>query len=144
MSSPIDLVLSRLEPFKLRATGPDRWRALCPAHDGKNGTSLSVGVGENGAVLLRCWNGCELEAVVSALGLEMHDLFPPPDAHARPMRHPFLPADVFHAVRHEISVVAVIAADMRQHKTINELDWQRLALAARRLDEIGKASYGGR
>lgn len=77
MSSPIDLVLSRLEQFKLRAHGRDRWRACCPAHGGSNPSALSVGVGADDQVLLRCWHGCEVEQVAHALGLDLTDLFPP-------------------------------------------------------------------
>ena len=77
MSRPIDAVLSRLDGFKLRENGRDRWRACCPAHGGKNASALSIGVGADEQVLLRCWHGCEVEQVAHALGLELSDLFPP-------------------------------------------------------------------
>lgn len=51
MSRPIDVVLSRLEGYRLRPNGPDRWRACCPAHGGSNPTALSVGVSADDAVL---------------------------------------------------------------------------------------------
>lgn len=75
--NPIDLVLTRLEPFLLRESGRDRWRACCPAHGGRNPSALSIGIGDAGGVLLRCWSGCEVEQVAHALGLELQDLFPP-------------------------------------------------------------------
>lgn len=47
----------------------------CPAHDDRQ-ASLSIGEGADGRVLLRCFAGCEVEAVVERLGLSMRDLFP--------------------------------------------------------------------
>ncbi|HEY6356040.1 MAG TPA: hypothetical protein VIY30_16265, partial [Burkholderiaceae bacterium] len=74
---PIEIVLARLEPYRLRSNGPDRWRARCPAHGGSNPSTLSIGIGDSDSVLLRCWHGCDVEQVARALGLELADLFPP-------------------------------------------------------------------
>jgi len=49
--------------------------AFCPAHDDRNNPSLSVGVGEDGKVLLHCFVGCTFEDIISAMGLEQPDLF---------------------------------------------------------------------
>jgi putative DNA primase/helicase len=67
-------VLGRLRNVQARQAGG--WDALCPAHDDQR-RSLSVGVGDNGTVLLRCHAGCNAEQIVSAVGLTMRDLFPP-------------------------------------------------------------------
>jgi hypothetical protein len=48
---------------------------LCPAHDDNN-PSLSISEGADGRVLIKCHAGCEVEAVVEAIGLTMADLFP--------------------------------------------------------------------
>lgn len=53
------------------------WKAKCPAHDDKR-PSLSVAEGEDGRILLKCFAGCEPEAIVKALGLTVCDLFPNP------------------------------------------------------------------
>jgi len=37
---------------------------------------LSIGLGEHGQVLLKCFTGCSLERIVEAMGLTMTDLFP--------------------------------------------------------------------
>ena len=47
--------------------------ACCPAHDDKN-PSLSI-VEREGKILLKCFAGCQADAVVAAMGLEMSDLF---------------------------------------------------------------------
>ena len=46
-------LLNRLD--RLRKTG-EGWSALCPAHADKN-PSLSVGMGDGGQILLRCFAG---------------------------------------------------------------------------------------
>jgi hypothetical protein len=51
-----------------------RYMALCPAHDDSE-NSLSIGLGGEGRVLLKCFAGCTVEEVVQALGIEMGDLF---------------------------------------------------------------------
>ncbi len=50
-----------------------RWQARCPAHEDTD-TSLSIGVGDDGTILLRCWNECERGSVVARLGLTINDL----------------------------------------------------------------------
>jgi len=49
--------------------------ALCPAHDDHD-PSLSVSEGDGGKVILHCFAGCELEAILDAAGLGWSDLFP--------------------------------------------------------------------
>jgi hypothetical protein len=78
--NPVDKVLATLE--RVRHKGGGKWDACCPAHDDRN-PSLSIAEGDNGAVLLKCFAGCETAAVVAAMGLEMSDLFPPRDSHSR-------------------------------------------------------------
>ena len=91
-SSPIlEQVLSQLKGVRTSMRG---WRACCPAHADRK-PSLSIGLGEQGQVLLKCFAGCSLERIVEAMGLTMTDLFPEetpaPDGQATPSvktRHP--------------------------------------------------------
>jgi AAA domain len=70
-------VLGRLENVRDKGTG-NGWDALCPAHDDRR-RSLSVSIGRDGKVLLKCFAGCPTEEVVAALGLSMSDLWPKDD-----------------------------------------------------------------
>jgi len=76
--TPLELVLDALRGRGLAVADRPKggnWTCQCPAHaDGEE--SLSVGEGDNGAVLLQCFAGCRAEAIVAALGLKMADLFP--------------------------------------------------------------------
>ncbi len=64
------------------------WTARCLSHvDRKN--SLSVGEGQDGRVLVKCFAQCAQEAIVNALGLDMSDLFADPpksgNQHGKPL-----------------------------------------------------------
>jgi 5S rRNA maturation endonuclease (ribonuclease M5) len=72
-------ILARLKNVKKTQSG---WVACCPAHDDKT-PSLCVAESD-GKILLNCQANCPVESVVSALGLEMADLFPPKDAPPSP------------------------------------------------------------
>jgi hypothetical protein len=76
MNEPLQLVLSKLEDAK--PTGKGKWKALYPAHPDRR-PSLSISSVPDGTVLLKCHAGCNLAAVVGALGLKMRDLFPRTD-----------------------------------------------------------------
>ena len=72
-SSPaLEQVLSHLKRVRTSERG---WKACCPAHPDRT-PSLSIGLGEQGQVLLKCFAGCSLERIVEALGLTVNDLFP--------------------------------------------------------------------
>lgn len=140
MSAPIDLVLSRLEGYKLRANGGSRWRSCCPAHGGNNPSALSIGEGDGGAVLLRCWQGSEVEQIAHALGLDLADLFPPrPVGHTsgRPARRRMLTAgQALDLLDSESMLVVVCASDMARGLALDDNTRERLRLGAARISLI--------
>lgn len=80
----------------MRQTGPGRWIACCPAHDDRS-PSLSIRELEDGRVLAHCFSGCQVADVLTAVGLEFFDLYPPDSraiGHANPERRPFNAVDV--------------------------------------------------
>ncbi len=68
----IDSILQRLE--KVRGKGP-KYMACCPSHQDRT-PSLAIQELPDGRVLMHCMAGCEVLDVLSAIGLEMGDLFP--------------------------------------------------------------------
>lgn len=70
---PVDLLLSKLARVKPTGTG---YTAQCPGHEDRE-NSLSINVGDDGKVLLKCHAGCETEHVLDAIGLQFRDLFSP-------------------------------------------------------------------
>src|SRR6266478_3022948 len=71
-TTPIQFVLNRLRGVKKNGAG---WVALCPAHEDKK-PSLSIKEAADGKALLRCFAGCELDAICAALQCGKRDLFP--------------------------------------------------------------------
>jgi hypothetical protein len=71
-SPVLDHVLAHLKGVRSSLHG---WRACCPAHADRE-PSLSIGLGEQGQVLLKCFAGCSLDHIVEAMGLTLADLFP--------------------------------------------------------------------
>lgn len=66
--------LSRLDNVKPKS---GYYMARCPAHDDKE-NSLSLRVGEDERILLKCHRGCTVPQIVAAMGLSEKDLFPEP------------------------------------------------------------------
>ena len=145
--SPIDRLLSRLD--RVKATGPGRWSASCPGPLHKHGDrspSLSIATGDDDRVLLKCFSGCDVSAIVSAVGLELSDLFPPrPVTHAGPVpahRRPKISdRDLLAIIRREVCIVAQAGEEL----LIGPLavpDLDRLRSAVRRL--FGVLTEAGR
>jgi putative DNA primase/helicase len=70
VAANLDSSLARLKGVRRNGSG---WQALCPAHEDRN-PSLSVHE-RDGRILLFCHAGCTPEAVCSALGIELCELF---------------------------------------------------------------------
>lgn len=73
--APIHRVLAALEHAGCSPhSAGSGWRARCPAHADKT-PSLSIGIGRDGRTLIRCWAGCEVQAILEVLDLKWPDLF---------------------------------------------------------------------
>ena len=64
-----------VQTLQARPVGTDRWRARCPSHGGNSSTSLSIALGDEDRVLLKCWAGCPTESILQAVGLSWGALF---------------------------------------------------------------------
>lgn len=135
--NPINCVLSRLE--RVKRTGPDRWIARCPAHDDRR-PSLSIHEAEDRKVLLKCWSGCSVQAILEVLGLSLADLFPGDrrslhESGTGSMRRTFDYRDALTGIAHEATVARLIieAVNRGDEMDIESLD--RLALAEQRISD---------
>jgi hypothetical protein len=143
--TPIDQVLQRLD--SPRPTGRDRWRVACPVCGGGNRSTLSVGVGDGGAVLLKCFkSGCGPDEIVGALGLELADLFPRqdgPGAGGASLRRRAMlsPRQAINLIEFECLLVWTAAFNLAHGYALTPDDLQRLHLAGQRIqatiDEVG-------
>jgi hypothetical protein len=70
-SDPLGLLLEHLKGVKKYG---ERYAAHCPAHLDMS-PSLSLSRGKDGRALVHCYAGCETRDVLTAVGLDMRDLF---------------------------------------------------------------------
>lgn len=120
-SACLDKVLNRLE--KVKPAGANNWKACCPAHDDKH-PSLAISETLEGVVLLKCWAGCTTKEIVSAIGLELRDLFP---GEKQPRRGPSKAA-----IEHE-RMIYRIGQSLHQQGSLVGDDLVRFNLAKQRL-----------
>lgn len=78
----------------------DKW--MCPAHDG-NSPALSVSTGASAAIVY-CHGGCDLDQILTSLGLARRHLYDPPAA---------IPASVWRRTRIADLTVSPISDDLR-------------------------------
>jgi hypothetical protein len=140
MIRPAEKLLHHLDSVK--ETGAGKWQARCPGHDDKS-PSLSIKEINDGTLLLKCWAGCSASEIVSAVGLELSDLFPKTDSfdhsHApRGQTRPWSALDVLRALTHEATIVAVCAGRLNSAGLSSD-DAARLSLATQRLWAAGSA-----
>ena len=129
---PVDKLLPKLQ--RVHPRGPGRWGARCPAHNDR-GPSLSIREVEDGRLLLHCFAGCDVHAIVSAIGLDVTDLFPPSDRPSAPLRpgERWVPRDALRSLAHEVSIAAVAADDVASGRPLSPEDRERVHLAASRI-----------
>src|SRR5262245_35472450 len=70
--TPLETLLAKLPGAKHVGNG---WSARCPAHDDRR-ASLSISQSDDGKALVKCHAGCEMAAILAAIGLKLTDLFP--------------------------------------------------------------------
>jgi hypothetical protein len=120
-SACLEKVLSCLD--KVKPVGANKWKACCPAHQDKT-PSLAISETSDGTVLLKCWAGCTTQNIVSAIGLELRDLFP---GSKQPRRGPSK-----QAIEHERTVY-LIGKSLLDNGKLSGDDLQRFNLAKQRL-----------
>lgn len=126
-----DKLLSRLEG--VRSTGKDRWLALCPAHDDH---SPSLCISETyDRLLIHCFAGCSTYEVVSAIGLNLFDLFPEQNSKTgnKPFKKPIPAEPILIALGGELIFIQLCAAQMAKGHSLTEDDHQRLTTASSRI-----------
>ena len=145
--SPASKFLSRVSTVK--ETAPGEWICSCPGplHDrGDRNPSLSLKEEQDGTLLVHCYAGCETDSIMTALRLELSDLYPEPiSKHKSPLsqfqrkRHGQA-RDALRAIRYEILITRVAAGMIRNGEALDDDALDRLATAEYR---IAKAAEVG-
>ncbi|AWM81564.1 virulence-associated protein E [Gammaproteobacteria bacterium ESL0073] len=134
MSTPIDLLLSRLHHIKTQKpnkAGYNQWQALCPSHPDTT-PSLTITECSDGTVLVKCWAGCSANEIVKALGLELKNLFPCTPLNNKPTK----PQPSQRAIAHERLIISIAEGNFSKGVTLSNEDMARYRLALKRLKEI--------
>lgn len=129
----------------VRETGPSRWIACCPAHDDKR-PSLSIAELPDGKVLLKCWPGCSVPEVLTAVGLDWPAVMPERietlmresqhtgrRRYSSRVRPPFNAHDVLRCLSTEVTIVALVAFDLHRGAALSETNRNRLGVAVSRI-----------
>ena len=124
----------------VRQTGNGRWIARCPAHEDRS-PSLSIRELDDGRILLHDFAGCDVQSVLSAVGMSLSDLFPEKLGHQTKSTRSRVPLrDLVAMLDHESFIVHMVACDIEKGKTINDETLARLRMAIQRIgaarDEI--------
>ncbi|HSD42364.1 MAG TPA: hypothetical protein VLD36_10895 [Burkholderiales bacterium] len=131
-----DAVLSRLD--RVRRVGDDRWVAACPSHADKS-PSLSIRELEDGRVLVHDFGGCSVEQVLSAIGMELADLYPkrPNTDRAPRERKPWSDRQLLEIIDRETNVIFVAACDVTlAGRRLSDVDMSRLRKARERVTAV--------
>jgi len=133
-------LLDRLDG--VRANGPGRWLARCPAHEDRS-PSLSIREADD-RTLVHCFAGCEVHDVIAAVGLTLADLFDKPlDHHRRPFRdrrHQHAASEALKLLAHESLVALVAAENLARGIELGDDGRARLAAAATRIRAAREAA----
>ena len=126
--------VARLE--RVRKSGPRSWSAKCPAHDDK-GPSLKV-TDADGKILIHCFAGCSPADVVAAVGVELHQLFPPRDKHeAVRYRRERFAKGTLQEMHHELIIALIVLGDVVAKRELSVADRN---MARKAKDTIGRLS----
>lgn len=132
-------LLNRLEKVK---GSKGRWTACCPAHGDKS-PSLAITHLDDGRILLKCFAGCSAYEVVSAVGMDMGDLFPKENKLGyssnnqgiKPERRPFYATDLLRIIHFEALLTGIAAFDLSEGRQVSDADRKRLKTAFERINE---------
>ena len=135
----LEAFLSRLE--KVRGKNGS-YTACCPAHRDK---SPSLAIRQDGErILLHCFAGCDVNSVVSSVGLTLGDLFQEEKKWHRqkPAKRHFYATDLLRIINREALIVLISAIDMAGGKKLSDADLERLKIASGRIEEAVRCNGG--
>jgi len=132
----IDQLLTRLK--KLRRTGDGKWLACCPAHNDKH-PSLAIKLTDDGKILIHCFAGCDVEAIVSSLNLTLADLMPDNPTYTKGSKPPkFNKYELFDRLVFESIILCVAIRQLINKVPLTDEDQQRVIKAEQTIDNIAR------
>ncbi|MCD2451644.1 CHC2 zinc finger domain-containing protein [Methylicorpusculum oleiharenae] len=137
-SNKLDNLLNRLE--KVKQIKPGKYKACCPAHQDRS-PSLYVTYTDDGKILMKCFGGCDIESIVSSIGLKLCDLMPdnPLNPYEKRKRPPkFSKSEMFDRVVFEAVILSVAVRELLKGETLADDDMERILTAESTINEIAR------
>ena len=132
----IDQLLTRLE--NLRRTGDGKWLACCPAHNDNN-PSLTIKQTEDGKILIHCFAGCDVNSVVSSMGLTLSDLMPDNPTYKKGSKPPrFNKYELFDRLVYEAIILCLATRQLINNKPLALDDQKRVLKAEETINDIAR------
>jgi len=132
----IEQLITRLE--KLRRTGDGKWIACCPVHQDKS-PSLAIKQTDDGKILIHCFAGCEVDAIVSAVGLTLADLMPDNPAYKKGSKPPkFNKYELFERLAYESIILCIAIRQLINNKLLSPDDQKRVLKAEETINDIAR------
>lgn len=139
--SAANRLLDRLHNVKTLRAG--NYAAGCPCCQSKRGRPISVREIDDGRVLVYAFCGCELEAILGALGLALADLFDKPlDHHKSPVNTRIAARDILQAIDHEALSAVMVLDEIRAQRRVTSDQVERLTQAAAAIGRAMDAAHG--
>lgn len=131
----INKLLNRLD--KVKQKRHNEWVACCPSHNDKN-PSLAIKYDEStGKIIMKCWAGCDINDICTAIGIEVSDLFPdaPGDKTGSPGDKKRMYFSGETALASLVSEAAIVRMAAMSINSLDNDDIERVKLAHDRINE---------
>jgi len=120
---------------KVRSTSKNNsYNCLCPAHADRN-ASLSIKIADDGRVLIHCFAGCDIQNILSAVGLTLDDIIPERIELLKPIGKAFNPYAILKTMKDEALFVYMCASHIEKGETLEQSDKDKLIDTVQKLKE---------
>lgn len=134
--SDINSLLSTLD--KCKPNGQGKWLACCPAHEDKS-PSLGIKETDDGKILVHCFGGCDVDSIVSAVGLTLADLMPNDPIFKKGTKPPkFNKYELFDKILHEARILSIATRQVLAGKRLDDDDITRVIQAENTIDDLAR------
>ena len=134
----IEQLIARLE--KLRRSGDGKWLACCPAHQDKS-PSLAIKHTNDGKILIHCFAGCDVDSIVSSIGLTLADLMPDIDnpEYKKGSKPPkFNKYELFDRLAYESIILCLAIRQLINNEPLGLDDQKRVLKAEETINDIAR------
>lgn len=119
----------------------NQWMARCPAHDDRS-PSLSIGLAEDGRILLHCFAGCAATDITAAVGISASELFPKCEQHHIDQLPEWKKRRFEEQLSMERLIIEMFRNMVKNKEDISPKDQNRFKEALRRIRKLEGALYG--